>query len=70
MHEKAFKNLKIALCSETCIEHFDNRKEAISFTCADLAVVSAILIEKTPGKNDDKIAYSSRALKETETCYS
>ena len=43
-YENAFKNLKIAFCSHTCITYFDDQKKAISFTCAGSTDVSTILI--------------------------
>ena len=43
-YENAFKNLKITLCSHTCIAYFDDQKKGISFTCAGSTGVSAILI--------------------------
>ena len=69
-HEKAFENLKASLCSDTCITYFNNKKTML-FTDASPVGISAILIQKTPGQKDDKIvAYSSRALTETERNYS
>ena len=45
-----------------------NQKENILITDASPIDISAVLIQKTPGQNDDKIvAYSSRA--HTETVY-
>lgn len=69
--EQAFEKLKLALCSDTCISYFDDRKETILYTDASPVGLSAILIQKTTGQNDEKIvAYSSRALTETEKNYS
>ena len=69
--EKAFEKLKLELCSDTCISYFDNRKETILHTDASPVSLSAILIQKTPSQNDEKIvAYSSRALTKTGKNYS
>ena len=69
--EKAFEKLKLELCIDTCISYFANRKETILYTDASPVGLSAILIQKMPDQTDEKIvAYSSRALTETEKNYS
>lgn len=68
--EKAFQSLKTILTSETIISYFDNTKETFLFTDASPFGISAILLQKSPGKDDTKIiTYSSRALTKAESNY-
>ena len=58
----AFENLKT---------YFDDNKHTLIYTDASPHVISCILLQKTPNKEDTKIiSYNSRALTEAEKNYS
>ncbi|XP_057292552.1 uncharacterized protein K02A2.6-like [Hydractinia symbiolongicarpus] len=68
--EHAFATLKSALSSESCLAYFDENKETFMFTDASPYGISAVLLQKSKGKDDVKvISYSSKSLTETEMKY-
>ena len=70
-HEAAFNNVKEALTSDTVMAYFDNKKQTELVTDASPWGLSAILSQKTPGKDDRRIvAYVSRSLSDVEKRYS
>ena len=69
--EKSFNILKTILSSDSCVTYFDNEKETVLYTDASPVGISAILMQKTPGKENNKIiSYSSRSLTTAEQNYS
>ena len=70
-HQNAFHQLTNALVSTTCMAYFDTTKETMVTVDASPVGVSAILSQRTEGKDDDKVvAYASRALTDVEKRYS
>ena len=70
-HEAAFNKVKEALTSDTVMAYFDSQKQTELVTDASPWGLSAILSQKTPGKNDRRIvAYVSRSLSDVEKRYS
>ena len=70
-HEAAFNRVKNALTSDTVMAYFDNKKQTELITDASPWGLSAILSQKTPGKEDRRIvAYVSRSLSDVERHYS
>ena len=70
-HEKAFNAVKSALTSTTVMSYFDKSKDTELVTDASPFGLSAILSQRTPGKEDRKIvAYISRSLSDVERRYS
>ncbi|XP_057290865.1 uncharacterized protein LOC130613554 [Hydractinia symbiolongicarpus] len=66
----AFATLKSALSSESCLAYFDENKETFMFTDASPYGISAVLLQKSNGKDDVKvISYSSKSFIETEMKY-
>ena len=68
-HDAAFDTLKQALTSAPCMPYFDKRKDTYVTVNASPVGISAILSQKSLDGNSDhqqKIAYASRALTETE----
>ena len=70
-HEAVFNNVKEALTSDTVMAYFDNQKQTELVTDASPWGLSAILSQKTPGKDDRRIVdYVSRSLSDVEKRYS
>ena len=70
-HENAFKQLTEALSSSPCMAYFTKSKDTYVTVDASPVGISAILSQKSKGREDEKIiAYASRALAEVETRYS
>ena len=71
IHQKAFEQLTSALTSAQCMAYFDMQKDTFVTVDASPVGLSAILSQRTPGQDDDKvISYASRALTAVETRYS
>ena len=71
IHQNAFHQLTNALVFTTCMAYFDTTKETMVTVDASPVGVSAILSQRTKGKDDDKVvAYASRALTDVEKRYS
>ena len=65
--QQSFEQLKLSLSSKTVMSYFSASKSTTIVTDAGPSGVSAILLQHTLGKDDyHVIAYSSRALSETE----
>ena len=70
-HQKAFDQLTSALTSAPCMAYFDMHKDTFVTVDASPVGLSAILSQRTPGQDDNKvISYASRALTAVETRYS
>ena len=70
-HETAFQRIKELLTSDTVMAYFDATKETELVTDASPWGLSAILTQKTPGKDNGRIvAYASRLLSPVERRYS
>ena len=70
-HQTAFDQLTSALTSAQCMAYFDMQKDTFVTVDASPVGLSAILFQRTPGQDDDKvISYASRALTAVETRYS
>ena len=68
IHQKAFEQLTSALTSAQCMAYFDMQKDTFVTVDASPVGLSAILSQRTPGQDDDKvISYASRALTAVET---
>ena len=71
VHQKAFEQLTTALSSAPCMAYFDMQKDTYITVDASPVGVSAILSQKTPGKEDERVvSYASRALTSVEQRYS
>ena len=69
--ECAFNNVKRALTSDKVMAYFDQNKHTELTTDASPWGLSAILSQRMPGTNDQKVvAYISRSLSEVERRYS
>ncbi len=70
IHQKAFEKLTSALSASECMAYFDMQKDTFITVDASPVGLSAILSQKTPGKDDEKVvAYASRALTAVEKRY-
>lgn len=70
-HQNAFKQLTEALSSSPCMAYFTKSKDTYVTVDASPVGISAILSQKSKGREDEKIiAYASRALTDVETRYS
>ncbi len=70
IHQKAFEKLTSALSASECMAYFDMQKDTYITVDASPVGLSAILSQKTPGKDDEKVvAYASRALTAVEKRY-
>ena len=69
--EKSFNTIKELLTSAEVMAYFDPSKDTEVVTDASPSGLSAILMQKTPGKEDRRVvAYASRALTMVERRYS
>eukprot|EP00111_Clytia_hemisphaerica_P013493 TCONS_00039658-protein len=69
--EKSFRIIIDMLSEEKNLVYFDDEKETMVYCDASPVGLSAILLQRTPGKDDlHVINYSSRALKDVECRYS
>ena len=70
-HQQSFLKLKQLLTSSTVMAYFDPTKETELVTDASPSGLSAILLQKSVGKDDRRVvAYASRTLTEVERRYS
>ena len=70
-HDHSFKMIKEQLTGDKVMAYFDQSKETEVITDASPFGLSAILIQKTPGREDRKVvAYASRSLSDVESRYS
>ena len=70
-HQNAFKQLTEALSPSPCMAYFTKSKDTYVTVDASPVGISAILSQKSKGREDEKIiAYASRALTDVETRYS
>ncbi len=68
--QQAFDKLTKALSSAPCMAYFDVNKDTVITVDASPVGISAILSQKTKGKDDNKvISYASRALTDVEKRY-
>jgi len=69
--EAAFTKLQTCLSESSCISYYDETKPIIVYCDASPVGISAILLQKSPDKEDPvAISYVSRSLSETEMRYS
>ena len=69
--ENAFQVIIHALSERSSISYFDEKKDTFVYCDASPVGISAILLQRTPGKNDLQIInFSSRSLTATESRYS
>lgn len=69
--EKSFRTIIDILSDEKNLAYFDDEKETMVYCDASPVGLSAILLQRTPGKDDlHVINYSSRALTDVECRYS
>lgn len=69
--ENSFTSIVNSLSDKSNLAYFDEKKETFVYCDASPVGLSAILLQRTPGKNDlQVINYSSRALTDTESRYS
>ena len=70
-HEQSFQQIKKLLTSAKVMAYYDQSKETELTTDASPTGLSAILVQKTPGKQDGRVvAYASRTLSPVEQRYS
>ena len=71
-HQDAYDQLTSALSSAPCMAYFSKHKDTFITVDASPVGLSAILSQKTKGRDDDEkvIAYASRSLTDTEMRYS
>ena len=69
-HQSLLEEIKKMLTSEVIMSYFDPQKETDLTTDASPVGLSAILSQRTPGQNDRKVIYTSRALSDVERRYS
>ena len=67
-HQDAYDQLTSALSSAPCMAYFSKHKDTFITVDASPVGLSAILSQKTKGRDDDEkvIAYASRSLTDTE----
>ena len=71
LHQSSFEEIKRMLTSDAIMSYFDPQKETDLTTDASPVGLSAILSQRTPGRNDRKVVvYASRSLSDVERRYS